>query len=218
MIRNIIFGALTIMLAAGSAEAKKEKTAQIKDKVATDLKYDWKLPIPDNWKAHSENEPSVERLFMQKKNYQVNPYIKQYGGDYTIPRVVIFVQQFAGTVDDFENLLKSSLDQHQSDNEIINRMDLLKDGEFIISGDVQVDSLPARQIYLKRNYIRLLFIPEGGGGVGEGRQEYVNDHEVHEVYLIKKGDLLYVFQAYCEREFFDANEVEFHSLIQSFVL
>jgi hypothetical protein len=96
-------------------------------------------------------------------------------------------------------------------------MGLLRDGEFIISGEVLIDSFQALQIYAKRNYKRVLVIPDRSG-LGDDRREYISDHEVHEIYVIKKENLIYVFQAYCEREFYESNAVEFQTMIQSFDL
>lgn len=208
---------LSIVLLASVAQAKKNKTASIEDNIATDLKYGWQIDVPDNWKAKNLKEPSVERLFMEKRNYLVNPYVETYGGQYTIPRIMIYVQEFSGSERDFEALLKKSLVEHRSDNAIISRIGLLRDGEFIISGEVLLDSLPALQVYAKRNYKRVLLIPDRSS-FGNDRQEYINDHEVHEIYIIKKDNLIYVFRAYCEREFYESNAAEFQSILRSFDL
>jgi len=213
MVKRLIFIAAVMVFFTNISYAKKEKTAQVKDKIATDLKYGWKLSIPDNWKAKGNKEPNVERLFLEKKNYQVNPYIKEYGGNYTIPRIMIFMQDFSGSTDDFENLIKKSLDEHRTDNDIITKLGLLKDSDFIISADVQLGDKIARQIYVKKNYRRMLYIPEGGGGISEGREEYINDHEVHEIYLMKVNEQILVYQGYCEREFYESNSKEFQDLM-----
>jgi hypothetical protein len=216
MLKRLMIAVVLIALAAPCAYAKKEKTAKIDDGVAVDSKYGWEIQVQDNWKVKNLKEPSVERLFMEKKNYLVNPYVERYGGDYTVPRVIIFAQEFDGTARDFEALFKKSLVEHRSDNEIISRMELLRDGEFIVSGEVLIDSLPGLQVYAKRNYKRVLLIPESGTGLGSERQEYINDHEVHEIYLVKKDNVIYVIQAYCEREFYEANAEEFQALVRSF--
>lgn len=217
MFNKALYVFLSIVLVAAVAQAEKNKTASIKDNVATDLKYGWRIKVPDNWKAKNLKEPSVERLFMEKRNYLVNPYIETYGGQYTIPRVMIYVQEFSGSERDFEALIKKSLVEHRSDNAIISRMGLLRDGEFIVSGEVLIDSLPAFQIYAKRNYKRVLVIPDRSS-FGSDRQEYINDHEVHEIYIMKKENLIYVFRAYCEREFYESNAEEFQSIVRSLQL
>lgn len=217
MFKKTLFVFLSIVLVAVTAQGKKDKTARIKDNIATDLKYGWQINVPDNWKAKNLKEPSVERLFMEKRNYLVNPYVETYGGQYTIPRIMIYVQEFGGSERDFEALIKKSLVEHRSDNAIISRMGLLRDGEFIVSGEVLIDSLPAFQVYAKRNYKRVLVIPDRSGS-GSATQEYINDHEVHEIYLIKKENLIYVFQAYCEREFYESNAEEFQSIVRSLQL
>jgi hypothetical protein len=49
-------------------------------------------------------------------------------------------------------------------------------------------------------------------------EEVINDHEVHELFLVKKGDVLYVIQAYSEREFYPENKIDFDPLILSIKL
>ncbi len=207
MIKRIMIVVVALMLTAPMAFAKKKKTVEIKNNLITDTTYGWTMNFQDNWKAKALKEPDVERVYLVKKNYSVNPNIQAYGGDYTIPSFSIFAQEFNGDVFAFEALLKRSLDEHKSENKIITKMKLLKDSDFITSGNVLIDSLEARQIYIKRNYKRVLEI--------RGSQKYINDHEVHEIYLVKKGSNIYVIHAYCEREFYETNAEEFHALIQS---
>ncbi len=218
MLKKTLYVFISIILVVAVAQAKKNKTAKIKDNIAIDLKYGWQIKVRDNWKAKSLREPSVERLFMEKKNYLVNPYVDMYDAEYTIPRAMIYVQEFSGSEKDFEALIKISLLEHRSDNAIIRKMGLLRDSEFIISGDVLIDTihaLQALQVYVKRTYERVLVIPDRSG-FGSPREQYINDHEVHEIYIMKKENLIYVFQAYCEREFYESNADEFQSMIRTF--
>ena len=188
----------------------KKKTVEIKDNTIIDPTYGWSMTFPDNWKAKALKEPNLERVYLIKKNYSVNQYIQTYGGDYTIPTFSIFIQEFNGDLAEYEALIKRSLDEHRSDNELISKLGLLKDADFITSGNVVIDSTQARQIYIKRNYKRVLDVND--------EPKYINDHEVHELYLIKKDNLMYVIQAFCEREFFETNQEEFTKLVMSFKL
>ena len=210
--KKILFAILISVMAFSVALAKKQKTVVIKDNIAADTAYGWTMPVPKNWKSKTFNEPNVERLFLQKKNYLVNSSVRSYGGDYTIPTVAVFIQEFEGTTDDFENLIIKSLEEHRSDNSIISKFGLLKDSEYVVSGDVSVNSTLTRQIYLKRVYKRVIIVPDG---TSDGKEKIINDHEVHEIYLMKRGNALIVFQAFCEREFYDVNGPEFQSLLKS---
>lgn len=195
---------------APAAVAGKKKTVEIKDNTITDSAYGWSMTFPDNWKAKSLKEPNLERVYLIKKNYSINQYIQTYGGDYTRPTFIVYVQEFDGDIPSYEALLKKSLDEHRSDNELISKLGLFSDCDFITAGDVVIDSVPARQIYVKRNYKRLLDV--------RGEPKYINDHEVHEIYLVKKNNLMWVIQAFCEREFYETNHEEFTKLIMSMKL
>jgi hypothetical protein len=218
MIRKSLLAAITLMLLASQVMAKKEKTIAHQDTLSTDTQYGYSFKVNENWKVRDFKVPSVERAFLEKKNYSINREVQSFGGDYTIPTIVIFAQEFSGTLDDFEALLRKSLDEHQSDNEIIRKLGLLRDSDYIISNKTFIDSLPTRQILLKRNYKRLLSANPYTSDTQADRQteRYVNDHEVHEIYAIKKGDALIVLQAYCEREFYaKENKDEFGQIANS---
>jgi len=206
MLRRLIIFIVVVFISV-PAYAKKKKTVEIKDNTITDIAYGWTMIFPDNWKAKSFKEPNCERVYLTKRNYSVNQYIQTYGGDYTIPTFSVFAQEFEGDVYAFEALLKRALDEHRSENKLISNMGILKDCDFITSGNVIIDSTEARQIYIKRNYKRVLDI--------RGEPKYINDHEVHEIYLIKIDSMLYVVQAYCEREFYETNQEEFLALVGS---
>jgi hypothetical protein len=207
MIRRLTLLIVAVCMLAPAASAGKKKTVEINDNTITDSAYGWVMTFPDNWKARSLNEPNLERVYLIKKNYSVNQYIQTYGGDYTIPTFSIFVQEFSGDITEYEALLLKSLDEHRSDTELISKLGLLTDCDYITSGNVVIDSSQARQIYVKRNYKRLLDV--------NGEPKYINDHEVHEIYLVKKDNLMYVIQAFCEREFYETNHEEFAKLIMS---
>jgi hypothetical protein len=206
MIKRLIVFIIVIFMAY-PVYAKKKKTVEIDDNVITDTTYGWTMSFPDNWKAKSLKEPDIERVYLTKRNYSVNQYIQTYGGDYTIPTFSVYAQEFEGDILEFEALIRRALDEHRSDNELISKMGILKDCDFITSGNVILDSTQARQIYLKRNYKRILDI--------RGDQTYINDHEVHEIYLVEVNNTIFVIHCYCEREFYEANQEEFLALVQS---
>jgi hypothetical protein len=218
MIQRVLLFAVVFAVMTSAAFAKKEKTVVRQDTLVTDVRYGFVFVVNSNWKVKDFNEPSVERAFLEKKNYSINREAQAYGGDYTIPTVVVYAQEFGGTVDDFEALLLKSLEEHQSDNPIIQKLGLLQNGEYIQTVGAVIDSIPARQIFLKRSYKRLLSSDPYGSGTPNVKQteKYVNDHEVHEVYIAKKDSAIIVFQAFCEREFYaKENRDEFQEMARS---
>ncbi len=176
MTRKLILCAVILALFVPAAYAKKEKTITYKDSVLADGKYGFEMVVTKNWKVKGFNEPSLERVFLEKKNYSVNTDIKTYGGDYTIPTVLVFAQEFNGTVADFEALLRKSLDEHKSDNEIIGKLGLLMDSELVLAGDSVIDSLPVRQLILRRNYKRVL----SADAYGRSGQSSGENRKVHQ--------------------------------------
>jgi hypothetical protein len=218
MKRNMLIGVAFLLLFSSIGYAKKEKTITRQDSLVTDVKYNYSFVVNDNWKVKDSNEPSIERAYLEKKNYSVNREAKAFGGDYTVPTIVFFAQEFGGTAEDFEALLKKSLEEHSSDNEIVRKLGLMRDTDFITSSDIVIDSHPVRQIFMKRNYKRLLSSDSYNTGSDPTQQteRFINDHEVHELFLIKKDNILIVMQAYCEREFYaKENKDEFEAISKS---
>jgi hypothetical protein len=208
--KRIIAAGILVLCMAQFALAKKEKTVVVNDTLITDAKYNFTMAVNKNWKVKSFNEPSIERVFLEKKNYSVNPEVKTYGGDYTIPTIVVFAQEFSGTTDDFISLLQASLEEHRSDNSVVQKLGLLMDSEMVTSGDATIDSIKAKHVILKRNYKRLLAKDAYGGSTDPAQQpeKFINDHEIHELYMFKKDNTLFVYQAYSEREFYRAENME----------
>jgi hypothetical protein len=209
---------LCLILSPAAIWAKKEKTIIYADSILTDQRFHYVMNVSKDWKVRSMTEPSVERAYLEKKNYSIDQKVKSYGGDYTIPTVLVYAQEFNGTAEDFEALLKKSLEEHNSDNEIISRLGLLRDSDFVNSGDVKVGSNEARYLLLKRNYHRVLSSDpyDNNADPTKNPDQYINDHEVHELYVFKQGATLFVIQDYSEREFFQENKVDFDKLIASF--
>jgi hypothetical protein len=207
MLKRLTVSIVVILLSVSVAQAKKNKTVEINDGVITDTLNGWTMNFPDNWKAKSLKEPSLERVYLTKRNYSVNQYIQTYGGDYTIPTFLVYAQEFDGDIYAFEALIKRCLGEHRSDNKLISKMGIMTDCDFITSGNVIIDSTEARQIYVKRNYKRVLDI--------RGETKYINDHEVHEIYLVKIENMMYVIHGFCEREFYETNQEEFLAFVES---
>ena len=218
--RKIIVAGILLLSLTQIAFAKKEKTIDVKDTLITDLKYNFTMVVSKNWKIKGFNEPSIERVFLQKKNYSVNPQIKTYGGDYTIPSIEIFAEDFSGTPDDFVSLLEASLEEHRSDNKIIQKLGLLMNSELVTSGDAVIDSMKVQHVILKRNYKRLLAKDAYGGTTDPTQQpeKFISDHEIHELYVFKRDNTLFVFQAYSEREFYRGENMDEFESIASKIL
>jgi hypothetical protein len=217
MIRKMMLLALICMfLIPGAVWAKKEKTVIYTDNVLTDQKYHFTMKVSKDWKVKAMSEPDIERVYLEKKNYSVNQQAKSYGGDYTIPTVLIYAQDFNGTIDDFEALLKKSLEEHRTDNDLIAKLGLLMDADFVGSSDVKLDTLNARHMILKRNYKRVLTSDSFNSGSVQQADKYINDHEVHDLYVLKNGSAIIVIQMYSEREFYQESKIDFDKLINTF--
>ncbi len=217
MAKRFLMVFVMFALMAPLVSAKKEKTIVYKDSTLTDPKFGYTMKVDDNWKVRSLNEPNIERAFIEKKNYSINRLVQTYGGDYTIPTVTIYATEFNGSLDDFEALLRKSLEEHRSDNEIVSKLGLLMDSEMVTSGNTAIDSLNAKQIILKRNYKRLLSTDAYGRQSPEQQvDKVINDHEVHEIFAFKKDNVLFIFHAFCEREFYSKeNKDEFEAMAAS---
>jgi len=122
--------------------AKKIKTAECKNNILTDSRYGYTMSIPDNWKTKTykekQEEPKVLRALLMQKNYQVNREARDLDGDFTIPEIQVYVRADTMSADTFIKLLQDAVLSHNSEDDIINQLNLVLSGEFIARQEVEL--------------------------------------------------------------------------------
>jgi hypothetical protein len=200
-----------------SLYAGKQKTIENKNGVITDLQYGYSLTAPDNWKVKAFDEPSVTRLFLSKKNYEVNRDVKALGGDFTIPEIWIYTRPDTIEPKAFLDQLNNLVQSHQSTDNIITKLNLGLTGEYLMMQETKLGNIPAIHALYKRNYTReLQGDPADPRYRAFGGRIARSEHDVHELYIFKHGPNLFVIQAYAEREFYTVNKDEFAKIIGTF--
>ena len=141
-LRKVLVCLLVIVIAI-PAFAGKTKTAEDKKGLVTDLKLNYTINVPDNWKVktfkESEDKPAVLRILLTQKNYQVNMEARDLDGDFTIPELQFYARPADGTTaQDFFDKLKAEVSSHNSEDNIINQLNLLIKGEYFDSMHVKL--------------------------------------------------------------------------------
>jgi hypothetical protein len=213
---KILFITVVSLMFIIPLQGAKQKTGEIRNDVLNDLQLGYSLNIPKNWKAKIFDEPSVTRVFLSKRNYEVNRDVKALGGDYTVPEIYIYSRPDTISPKDFLERLKAQVQSHQSTDDIINKLNIILTGEYVTIQETKLGDIPVIQALFKRNYTRELQgdpadprYRQFGGRIAR------NEHDVHEYYIFKLGQNLYVIQAYAEREFYPSNKDEFAKIISS---
>ncbi len=202
------------------ALAKKQKTAVFKDNVLSDQKLNFTLEVPKNWKVKTfKEEPeelSILRAVFLKKNYKINKEVKELGGDFTIPEIQIYARMDEMTPMEFLEILKKDIKSHNSEDDIITKLNLILSGEFLGKEEIELDGIPAIHALFKRKYTRRL---QGDPSDPRYRQYggliIRSEHDVHDVYILKRNDYLIVIQFFSEREFYPPNRDEFTKILSS---
>lgn len=200
--------------------AGKTKTADCKDNVLTDLKYNYTIDVPDNWKSKTfkekAEEPEVLRALLTQKNYQINRDVKELGGDFIIPEIQIYVRPATMTAAEFFEKLKHDVDLRSSDDNIINQMNLILAGEFQQSEEVVLAGNKAIRAYFKRPWERHMQAEANDPKYrAYGGLIIQNVHDVHEVYVFEHDGNLFVINALAENEFYLIVAEEFAKIISS---
>ena len=200
--------------------AKKSKTVEYKDNVLTDLRYNYQLDVPKNWKVkkfkEKSDEPEVLRTLLIQKNYQINHEARDLDADFTIPEIQIYTR--VDTIDSkaFMEKIKSDVSNHSSEDNIINQLNLILTGEFLGQQTVEINDLQIEQAYFKRQWKRVM---EGDPDDPKYRQYggriVRNVHDVHEVYVFKHNGCLFVIQVFVENEFHAMLKEEIATIISS---
>ncbi len=197
-----------------SVTSAKQKSAEFKDGTLQDSSLGYSLQVPKNWRVKTFDEPSLIRAMLIKKNYEVNREVKDLGGDFTIPEIRLFSRPDTLSPAEFIEELKRSTLSHKSDDRIINQFELLLSGEYLSVQEVEIAGLKCLQAIFRRNYTRELqvdpFDPkyrQYGGLIAR------NEYDVHEIYVFRSGENLFVIQAFAEREFYPGNREEFAKIL-----
>jgi len=218
-VKGLVIFMMVIMMAVPVA-AGKTKTADCKNNVLTDLKYNYTFDVPDNWKTKTfkekAEEPEVLRALLMQKNYQMNREVKDIGGDFIIPEIQIYVRPAKMTAAEFFEKLKHDVELRSSDDNIISQMNLILDGEFEVSDEVVLAGNKAIQALFKRPWERHLQAEADDPKYRAYGGRIVQDiHDVHEVYIFEHDGNLFVFNARVENEFYRMVTEEFAKIISS---
>lgn len=216
--RKLVITLIIGLTLAAAVFAGKVKSGDYKNGILTDSQLGYTLSVPDNWRVKVFDEPTVQRVLMVKRNYEINKMVKDLGGEFTIPEIRIFVRPDSMSPMDFLNKLKEAVEVHKTEDNIISQLDLVKTGEFSMMQEIKLDSVPAIQAIFKKNYQRKLEVDPNDPHFRQyGGLLVQNEHLVNELYLFKRNGQLYVIHAFSEREFYPINKEEFWKIIGSIV-
>lgn len=198
--------------------AGKIPTAEVKNDTLHVLDADFMLEVPKNWKVktfkENADEPEVLKAMLRQKNYQINLEAKNYSGDYTIPEMEIYARKDTLSAQNFIDRLIHDVNLRSSDDDIINNLNLLLEGEYVTTQQVSLGGQPTVQAFFKRNWERHMTADPGDphyrqhGGLILRK---VND--VHEVYALNYHDYLIVIQAFVEYEFYQTVKEEIDKIL-----
>jgi len=211
---------IMVVMMVAPVMAGKTKTAECKDKVLTDLRYDFTIDVPNNWKTKTFKEkaekPEVLRALLTQKNYQINQQARELGGDFVVPEIQVYVRPTAMTAAEFFEKLKHDVELRSSDDKIINQMNLILAGEFQGSQEVVLAGNKAIQALFKRPWKRQLQAEADDPKYRAFGGRIVQDiHDVHEVYIFEHDGYLFVINALVENEFYRNVTEEFANIIST---
>ena len=222
MTRKILaVGVLLVFVIANSLPsfAAKRKTGEVKHNLYTDNLLNFEVQALSNWKVKTYKEkpesPKLERVIITKRNYEVNPRIVQ-GSHYTVPTIMIYSDTTSLSLEEYAKLLAESVNSVSSKNKLFQKMKILTGTEFYDSTSTQLGEAEAKFFRLKNKFRRAHLSAGGGVLQTDGNTRLIEDFNIYEIYLMKRGDRILVIHFYCEREFYNTNQGEFHDMLESF--
>lgn len=215
--RRVIIGLISLALILSVANpcfAKKKKTGEVKKNVYADAKFSFQITALSNWKVKTQKEPSSLRVLMTQKNYKVSrtPGASRYTT--AIPTILILADTTSLSLAEVETCLFQKCEKLKNRDDYMIKLDLISNSENLGSGDVMIDSLPARMYTLQQKYKKTVEdIRESTSPMGN--TVIIEDFLAGHVIFFKKENNIYMVQFSCEREFFYPTNQEFQRIIKS---
>jgi hypothetical protein len=216
------------------AKAKKDETGNIEGKTYTDSRYGFSVSTIDNWKMDTEKEtekkPSLIRATIHKMNYEKNRGSRFSAYETARPTIVITADTTSFEVGDYQNAFfgeESKIDKKVKEACIL-KLDMLTNTDFVSSNEIEMDSVKGVRVVVKKTYSKQVGEEQAGSGpsgrtdaegyaVGSApsKVSLVQDYIVGFICFVKKGNVVYIIQFSCEREFIKINTEDFLKIIQS---
>jgi len=195
--------------------AKKENTGEVKKNEYTDAKFGFQVTALPNWKAKTEKEPSLLRVFMTQKNYKVSTATVSAQHTTAIPTILILADTTSFSLAEVESCLFQKSEKLKNRDDYMLKLELIPNSENLGTGDVTIAKLPARMYTLQQKYQRVVEDIRERSSSPSGGTVIIEDFLAGHVILFKKGNNLYMVQFSCEREFFAPTNEEFQKIIKS---
>jgi len=216
------------------AKVKKEQTGSIEGKTYTDSRYGFSISTIDNWKIDTEKEtekkPSLIRTTIYKLNYEKNRGSRFSAYETARPTILVIADTTSLEVSDYQNAFfgeKSKMDKKVKEAYIL-KLDMLTNSDFVSSNEVEIDSVKGVRVVVKRTYSKQVGEEQAGSepsgrddaegyavGTAPSKVSLVQDYIVGFICFVKKGNVIYIIQFSCEREFVKINTEDLLKIIQS---
>lgn len=203
---------MLVFLMVLPAVSSAKKTGKIvDDSLYVDNLLGIQVTAAHGWKIkvfrEKKKKRNIQRAVIVKKNFKINSLVRELHGDYTIPTVTIFADSTNMTIEQYGDMILDQLYKVNSDNEILLNTELLSETDFIDSITVKVNGLDSKRIQFKHRYKR--FLDTSGRDVNwerNGGVQLMQDFNIIDLAIFKKGDWVILLYAVCEREFYQLNK------------
>jgi len=211
-LRKFLIPFMLVFLMVLPAVSSAKKTGKIvDDSLYVDNLLGIQVTAAHGWKIkvfrEKKKKRNIQRAVIVKKNFKINSLVRELHGDYTIPTVTIFADSTNMTIEQYGDMILDQLYKVNSDNEILLNTELLSETDFIDSITVKVNGLDSKRIQFKHRYKR--FLDTSGRDVNwerNGGVQLMQDFNIIDLAIFKKGDWVILLYAVCEREFYQLNK------------
>lgn len=203
-----------IFISINSSWGKTDKTGVIEKNIFTDSKYNYQFTIPANWKGKPEKEPSPIRVILQKTK------IERYGSasysqtQVNIPSMFVCVETTSLEVDSFCKIILENPKKLPNPDIYLYKLEFLTNSDVVDRMKIQVDSITAQKIYMKKKYQKPVKDPRAGYGELDNTI-LVEDFLLGFLVVFKKENNVYFIHCSSDREIFRINEEDWHQLLSS---
>ena len=180
------------------------------DSVFVDKRLGYQITSSEGWdikpQRDKKKKPNYQRVVLVKKNFKIDPIVRELHGEFTIPTITVFADSNGMSIDEYTGHILDQLYQVTSKDQILLNTELLSDTDMIDSFTAELGEVTSKRLQFIHRYKR--FLDTTGRDINwqrNGGVKLIQNFNIIDICIFKRGDWVIMLYAVCERQFYQLN-------------